>query len=119
MLFNRTCAIVPYPADMAVEVTSMRSFLLASIFLVSVGAQILSAQTVADPVALAQASGVCVPYGVASATMDADGTIRAICNEDVTAFVPLLGALGPALGAGAAVALAAVVADGNATPDTQ
>ena len=77
------------------------------------------AQQVVDLVAVAQASGVCAPYGVASAVALADGSISATCNDDATAFVPLIGALGPALGAGAAAAVGSAVSGGNATPDTQ
>ncbi|WP_439156175.1 hypothetical protein [Yoonia sp.] len=97
----------------------MRVVLLGSVFLISVWSHVSLAQPVADPVATAQASGVCAPFGVAAAAIAADGTIRATCNEDATAFVPLIGALAPVLGAGAGLALAAVVSAGNATPDTQ
>lgn len=97
----------------------MRSVMLGSIFLLSVWMNASLAQPLIDPLAVAQASGVCAPFGVASASLKADGTIRATCNEDATAFVPLLGALGPVLGAGTALALAAAVSGGNATPDTQ
>lgn len=97
----------------------MRSFLLGSIFLSSVWINAAFAQSAQGPVLIAQQSGVCMPFGVATATVAADGTIRAICNEDATAFVPLLGALAPTLGAGVAVAVAAALSGGNATPDTR
>ncbi|WP_296423055.1 hypothetical protein [Yoonia sp.] len=93
--------------------------MLGSIFLLSVFVNVLQAQEIVDPIAIVQASGVCAPFGVASATAAPDGTIRAVCNDDATAFVPLLGGLGPVLGAGAAVAVASAVSGGNATPDTQ
>lgn len=82
-------------------------------------ASALHAQTIGGPIDVAEAQGVCGVFGVASATLDSDGAIRVVCNEDATAFAPLLGGLGPALGAGAAVVVAAAVANGNATPDTQ
>lgn len=97
----------------------MQTARLSMILAMSVIASVAHTQAVTDPVAIAEAQGVCGPFGVQSATIDVDGTIRAICNEDATAFAPLLGGLGPALGAGAAAAVAAAIANGNATPDTQ
>lgn len=97
----------------------MRSFFFGIIFLFTAWVNAVSGQTVTNPIVLAQQSGVCAPFGVATATVTADGTIRATCNEDATAFVPLLGALAPALGAGAAVAVAAALSGVNTTPDTQ
>ncbi|MBE0412425.1 hypothetical protein [Yoonia sp.] len=97
----------------------MRSFLLGCLFLLGALTNAVLAQTVPDPVAVAEENGICAPFGVASASLAADGTVQAVCNTDATAFVPLLGALGPALTAGAAVAVAAAVSGGNATPDTQ
>lgn len=97
----------------------MQKYLICGTVVCAAIATGVQAQPAFDPVAIAEAQGVCAPFGVASASMDADGTIRAVCNEDATAFAPLLGGLGPALGAGAAVAVAAAVANGNATPDTQ
>lgn len=96
----------------------MRVAVIGTIILGVLASQV-SAQSAIDPVAVAEAQGVCAPFGVASATLTPDGAIRAVCNEDATAFVPLLGGLGPALGVGAAAAVAAAVAGGNATPDTQ
>lgn len=97
----------------------MRSFFWGSVFLFSAWVNAALAQSAIDPVALAEQSGVCAPFGVATATVTADGTVQAVCADDATAFVPLLGAMGPALGAGAAVAFAAALSGGNATPDTQ
>lgn len=77
------------------------------------------AQSTFDPVAVAEAQGVCAPFGVNTAVMDAQGVIRVTCNEDATAFVPLLGGLAPVLGLSAVATAAAAIAGGNATPDTQ
>lgn len=73
----------------------------------------------ADVIAAAEASGACGPFGVASAAVDVEGRIRVICNEDATAFVPLLGGLAPALGLGAAATVLSALAGGNSTPDTR
>lgn len=88
-------------------------------FLMCLSAGAAAAQQTLDPIAIAQAQGVCVPFGVASAQFDDAGVLRVICEEDATAFVPVLGGLAPLLGAGGIAALAAAVAAGNSTPDTQ
>ena len=76
-----------------------------------------------DPMAIATATGVCGPAGVASATALPGGQVEVVCNSDATAFVPLIGGLGPAaLGLGAAALAAAVLSGtdgGGTTPDTQ
>lgn len=77
------------------------------------------AQQLQDPVAIAEAQGVCVPFGVADARFDAAGVLQVTCEDDATAFVPLLGGLAPLLGAGGIAALAAAISGGNSTPDTQ
>lgn len=79
----------------------------------------LHAQESPDLRVVAEMQGACVPFGVASARLGGDGTIRVVCNADATAFAPLLGGLGPALGAGAAAMAVAAISNGNATPDTQ
>ncbi len=79
----------------------------------------VSAQDAPDLIAIAQSQGACGPFGVATAVLDAEGALRVTCNEDATAFVPLLGGLAPVLGLGAAATVAAALAGGNATPDTQ
>ncbi|WP_341366851.1 hypothetical protein [Yoonia sp. BS5-3] len=79
----------------------------------------IAAQQLPDPVALAEAQGVCVPFGVASARFDDAGVLRVTCADDATAFVPILGGLAPLLGAGGVAAIAAAIAGGNSTPDTQ
>ncbi len=97
----------------------MQILRLTLILTITFATSVLHAQDATDPVAIAEAQGVCGPFGVQSATVDADGTIRAVCSEDATAFAPLLGGLGPALGAGTAAVVAAAIANGNTTPDTQ
>ncbi len=77
------------------------------------------AQDTQDPIAIAEAQGACVPFGVATARFDDAGVLFVTCEEDATAFVPLLGGLAPLLGAAGAAAIAASVAGGNSTPDTQ
>lgn len=95
----------------------MRSYVTTTFLMLS--GLPLSAQGVPDLVALAEAQGACVPFGVATAVLDSDGALRVTCNEDATAFVPLLGGLGPLLGLGAAATVASAIAGGNATPDTR
>jgi len=68
---------------------------------------------------LATASGICGEPGVREANFNAGGVVEAICNEDVVAFVPLAGALAPALGAGLGLLALAAAGGGDATPDTQ
>jgi len=82
---------------------------------------VAEAQNAQDPIALAlaQAQGLCVPFGVAYAGFDAAGVLQVTCEDDATAFVPLLGGLAPLLGAGGVAAMAAAIAGGNSTPDTQ
>lgn len=77
------------------------------------------AQENADLIAIAEAQGACGVFGVASANRAPDGSITVVCNEDATAFAPLLGGLAPTLGIGLATALAAALAGGNSTPNTQ
>ncbi|MEJ6403691.1 hypothetical protein [Yoonia sp. 2307UL14-13] len=76
------------------------------------------AQDRPDPALVAATQGVCEPFGVAAARYAPDGHIAVTCNEDATAFVPILGGVAPALGLAAAV-LAQSIAGGNATPDTR
>ena len=95
----------------------MQKLMLPVFICLSAGAT--NAQQALGPTALAQAQGVCVPFGVASARFDDAGVLRVICAEDATAFVPVLGGLAPLLGAGGIAVLAAAVAGGNSTPDTQ
>ena len=97
----------------------MRMMILVSLLIYAGSVTALSAQSIPEAIAIAEAQGVCGPFGVASAIIDAEGIIQATCNEDVTGFVPLLGGLGPALGLGAIATFAAAIADGNSTPDTQ
>lgn len=80
---------------------------------------VLHAQDLLDPIAIAEAQGACVPFGVATARFDDAGVLLVTCEDDATAFVPLLGGLAPLLGAAGAAAVAAAVAGGNSTPDTQ
>lgn len=87
--------------------------------LVIVWAQGVTAQSVLNPELQDIADSTCAPFGVVAAEIAPDGILRVTCNEDATAFVPLLGGLAPALGLGAAAAAAAALAGGNATPDTQ
>jgi hypothetical protein len=71
---------------------------------------------------VANNSGVCGELGVLDATLQADGTVAVVCNEDPTAFLPLAGGLGPLLGLGAAAAVVGIAAssdDNGATSDTQ
>ena len=79
----------------------------------------LPAEQPVTPVSIAEASGACGPFGVASAVLNAEGVISVTCNEDATAFVPLLGGLGPILGLGVAATVVGAIADGNSTPDTR
>ncbi len=95
----------------------MRNYLTMA-FLAFAGLPAL-AQDAPDLIAIAQSQGACGPFGVATAVLDAEGVLRVTCNEDATAFVPLLGGLAPVLGLGAAATVAAALAGGNATPDTQ
>jgi hypothetical protein len=95
----------------------MRDYVTMTFFLLS--GLPLSAQGAPDLVAIAEAQGACVPFGVATAVLDSEGALRVTCNEDATAFVPLIGGLGPVLGLGAAATVASAIAGGNATPDTQ
>ena len=92
--------------------------LLAAICLTSIGS-VSFGQSLVDPVAIAEAQGVCAPAPVATATLDVEGVIRATCAEDATAFVPLLGGLAPVLGLGAAATAISALSGGNSTPDTQ
>ncbi|PUB12117.1 hypothetical protein DFP92_11193 [Yoonia sediminilitoris] len=78
-----------------------------------------SAQTLQDPIAIAEAQGACAPFGVKTAIFDDQGSIRVTCNEDATAFVPLLGGLAPLVGLGAVATVAAAISGGNATPNTR
>lgn len=80
---------------------------------------VLHAQEVPDPIVIAEAQGACTPFGVATARFDDAGVLLVTCEDDATAFVPLLGGLAPLLGAAGAAAVAAAVAGGNSTPDTQ
>lgn len=80
---------------------------------------VAAAQDVQDPIAMAQAQGLCVPFGVAEARFDAAGVLQVTCEDDATAFVPLLGGFAPLIGAGGFAALAAAISGGNSTPDTQ
>lgn len=93
----------------------MRYILLASAYIVCV-AQVANAEPDDALVAKAQAQGACDPYGVADAVLDTQGRIVVTCYEEATAFVPLLGGLGPAFGLGVA---AAAIANGHATPHTR
>jgi hypothetical protein len=72
---------------------------------------------VADPredlIAMPQVQAACVPYGVADAAYDGQGRILVTCNEDATAFVPVLGGFGRVLSL-----LASMVVAGNTTPHT-
>lgn len=95
----------------------MRNYVTMA-FLVIAGTPV-AAQNANDLIAIAEAQGACGPFGVATAVLDADGALRVTCNEDATAFVPLLGGLAPVLGLGAAATVAAALAGGNATPDTR
>ncbi len=79
----------------------------------------LSAQNATSPLILAEAERVCAPFGVASVRLENDVGAVVVCNEDATAFVPLLGALGPVIGLGVAATIARAISDGNATPDTR
>ncbi len=88
------------------------------VFLVCAGTSV-AAQDTADLIAVAEGQGACGPFGVATAVLGADGALRVTCNDDATAFVPLLGGLAPVLGLGAAATVAAALAGGNATPDTR
>ena len=73
----------------------------------------VAAETQNDLVSIPQVQAVCEPYGVAEAVYDAQGRILVTCNEDATAFVPVLGGLGPVLGL-----VASMVVAGNTTPHT-
>ena len=66
-----------------------------------------------DLISMPQVQAICEPYGVADAVYDAQGRIVVTCHEDATAFVPILGGLGPVLSL-----LASMVVAGNTTPHT-
>ena len=97
----------------------MRTAFGLGFVLVAVFPAFVSAQSLTTPIAIAEAQGTCGPFGVASAVLDSEGVIRVTCNEDATAFVPLLGGLGPVLGLGVAATVAGAIAGGNSTPDTR
>jgi hypothetical protein len=63
--------------------------------------------------AIPEVQAACVPYGVADAAYDGQGRIVVTCNEDATAFVPVLGGFGPMLSL-----VASMVVAGNTTPHT-
>ncbi|SFR44649.1 hypothetical protein SAMN04488005_2055 [Yoonia tamlensis] len=66
-----------------------------------------------DLIAIPQVQAACVPYGVADAVYDAQGRIVVTCHEDATAFVPVLGGIGPLLGF-----VGSLVVAGQSTPHT-
>lgn len=75
-----------------------------------------------DLIALATANGACPDTSVATAVLNAeDNTLAVTCNEDVVAFVPLLGGFAPVLGLGAAAVagVAALANSGSSTSDSQ
>jgi len=78
-------------------------------------------QSQADLIALATANGACPDTSVATAVLNAeDNTLAVTCNEDVVAFVPLLGGFAPVLGLGAAAAAGvAALANSGSTSDSQ
>lgn len=70
--------------------------------------------------AAAVAANACGDLPIASALFNAAGAIEVECEDDVTGFLPLAGGIGPALGLGGAVILAALAGGGTGgTSDTQ
>ena len=67
----------------------------------------------ADAVQIATAANACGERAVVSASYNAAGQVEAVCGDDVTAFVPLLGGFGPAALGAAALVGAAVLAAGD------
>jgi hypothetical protein len=79
---------------------------------------VASAMTPEEALEIAIAANACGDLPIASAAFNADGAVEVVCEDDVTAFVPL--GVGPVLGVVGGVLLAAIGGGGTgSTPDTQ
>lgn len=68
---------------------------------------------------LAAESGICGEAGLQIAAFNLDDVIEATCIPDATGFVPLAGALAPALAGAFGIILLAAGGGGDSTADTQ